>query len=74
VGNQEEINMGGIVSIQFPVALFNVSASLMHAAVHSKSDVIRFNDKTGAGDFSGRSEKFNFHDESFMFSCIQKNR
>jgi len=43
----------------------------MHPSVNGESRLIGFDNKTGAGDFSGRSEKFNFHGEILFVSSFE---
>jgi hypothetical protein len=66
VGNDEEINFCRIVRVYIPVSFFNIRAALMHTAINGESRLISFDDKTGTCNFSGCSEKFNFHYKSFL--------
>jgi len=53
-----------------PSCAFPLRRALMHAAVNGESHFIRFDNKTGTRYLFCRSEKFNFHDQSFLTSCI----
>ena len=69
--DQKEIDMRRVVGFSVPVACFNIRTALMHPAVNGESRLIGFDNKTGAGDFSGRSEKFNFHGEILFVSSFE---
>ena len=65
VGDQKEIDFCRIVRGYVPVAFFIFRSALMHAAINGESDLVRFYNEARAGNFSCRSEKFNFHEKSF---------
>ena len=61
VGDQNKINVFGLVGLNIAVAPVNGLVALVHAAVHAETPAACLNHITGAGDCLGRSQKLYFH-------------
>lgn len=61
VGDQDEVNVAGLVDFALAVAGFNGFVALMHAAVHAETPAPGLDHVAGAGHGLRRAQKLNLH-------------
>ena len=61
MGNQDEVNIAGLIGFDVAVALLNGLVALVHAAVHAEALAAGLDHVAGTGDCLGRAQKLYFH-------------